>query len=149
VRRELARNSGADGALSTQARERGVVIMRKLLMTTAACLALGAPIARSQAPTEAPLPPVVNVNLNLEQRHTIKEFVKDLQLPKVADKFELTIGTMVPGSVALAPMPGAIAAKVPQVKSHRLFVTADRIVLVNPNDLRIAEVIEDTDRPPR
>jgi hypothetical protein len=93
------------------------------------------------------LPPVVNVNLNLEQRHTIKEFVKDLQLPKVADKLDLTIGAMVPGSVALASMPGAIAAKVPQVKSHRLFVTSDRIVLVNPNDLRIAEVIEDTDRP--
>jgi hypothetical protein len=33
------------------------------------------------------------------------------------------------------------------VRSHRLFVTSDRIVLVNPNDLRIAEVIEDTDRP--
>jgi hypothetical protein len=123
--------------------------MRKLLMTAAACLALGAPIARSQAPTEAPLPPVVNVNLSLEQRHTIKEFVKDLQLPKVADKFPLTVGATVPGSITLTPMPNAIAAKVPQVKSHRLFVTADRIVLVNPNDPRIAEVIEDADRSPR
>jgi hypothetical protein len=123
--------------------------MRILLIAAAVCVALGAPIARSQAPTEAPFPPVANVNLSLEQRHTIKEFVKDLNLPKAADKFPLTIGATVPGLIALTPMPNAIAAKVPQVKSHRLFVTADRIVLVNPNDPHIAEVIEDTDRPPR
>jgi len=39
-------------------------------------------------------------------------------------------------------MPAEIGTKVPQVKTHRFFVTADRIVLVNPNDNRIADVIE-------
>ena len=48
-----------------------------------------------------------------------------------------------PASVVLAPMPVEIGNKVPQIKSHRLFVTGERIVLVNPQDPRIAEVIDE------
>jgi hypothetical protein len=117
--------------------------MKRLLIAVAACALMGAPIARSQAPTEAPIAPTSSINLSLEQQHTIKELVKDLHLPKVVDKIEIAVGAMVPASVTLQPMPTQIAAKVPQVKTHRLFVTDRRIVLVNPNDPRIAGVIEE------
>src|SRR4051812_10746459 len=117
--------------------------MRKLCIAVTAALILSAPVALGQAPTETPLPPASSVNLSLEQRHTIKEFVKDLHLPKVATNFPVTIGATVPRSVALQAMPPQLGSKVPQVKSHRLFVTGDRIVLVNPNDARIADVIDE------
>jgi hypothetical protein len=118
--------------------------MKRLFIAALACVLLGAPTVRSQeAPSEAPIAPTTTVNLNLEQQHTIKEFVKDLHLPKAAVKFDVSVGATVPPSVELAPMPTQIADKVPQVKTHRLFVTEGRIVLVNPNDQRIAGVIED------
>ena len=39
-------------------------------------------------------------------------------------------------------MPPDVAQKVPQVKSHRFFVTADEIVIVDPKDNKVAEVIK-------
>jgi len=39
-------------------------------------------------------------------------------------------------------LPEQIAAKVPQVKSHVFFIKNDKIVLVDPKDNKIVEVIE-------
>jgi hypothetical protein len=123
--------------------------MRNLLIVVAASLVFAGQVAWSQvsppieAPTEAPLPPIANINLSLEQKHTIRELVKDMHLPKEGGKFDLKVGASVPASVVLAPVPVEIGNKVPQIKSHRLFVTGERIVLVNPNDPRIAEVIDE------
>ena len=78
----------------------------------------------------------------MEQRHVIKELVKDLSVSKAPGDVPVSIGATVPQTVPLQAVPSEIGAKVPQVKSHRFFVTTDRIVLVNPNDARIAEVIE-------
>jgi hypothetical protein len=123
--------------------------MRNFLIVVAASLVFAGQVAWSQvsppteAPTEAPLPPMANINLSLEQKHTIRELVKDMHLPKEGGKFDLKVGASVPASVVLAPMPVEIGNKVPQIKSHRLFVTGERIVLVNPNDPRIAEVIDE------
>ena len=119
--------------------------MRRLLIAVATVLATIATAhgqtPPAQAPTE-PVPQARTVNLTVEQRYVIKEIVKDLTVPKVSGNVPATIGTVVPEGVPLQPMPAAIGEKVPQVKSHRFFVTNDRIVLVNPNDTRIAEVID-------
>jgi hypothetical protein len=82
-----------------------------------------------EAPTEAPLPPMANINLSLEQKHTTRELVKDMHLPKEGGKFDLKVGASVSASVVLAAVPVEIGNKVPQIKSHRLFVTGERIVL--------------------
>ena len=117
--------------------------MRKLVIAAATALMIATPIAWGQAPSEQPpAPPSTTVNLTLEQRHVIKEVVKDLHLPKASGDVPVSVGAMVPQTVPLQAIPSEIGAKVPQVKSHRFFVTTNRIVLVNPNDARIAEVIE-------
>jgi hypothetical protein len=104
---------------------------------------MGAPVARGQAPLDQPAPPPsTTVNLTLEQRHVIKEVVKDLHLQKAPGDVPVSVGATVPQTVPLQAMPSEIGAKVPQVKTHRFFVTTDRIILVNPNDNRIAEVIQ-------
>ena len=119
--------------------------MKRLITVLAASLVMAAPYAFSQAaPNEAPIGPTASVNLNLEQQHTIKEVVKDEQLPKVVVNFPMSVGATVPASVALQPMPTLIGQKVPSVKTHRLFVTENRIVLVNPNDRRIAQVLDES-----
>ena len=100
------------------------------------------PVAQNQAPNEPTLPPQPTVKLSLEQRHVIKEIVKDLKLKDAAGNVPLKIGDTVPQTVTLSPMPELISQKVPQVKSHTLFVKDGQIVLVSPNDHKVSEVIE-------
>ena len=39
-------------------------------------------------------------------------------------------------------MPSEVSQKVPQVKSHRFIVTEQQIVIVDPKDNKIADVIK-------
>jgi hypothetical protein len=101
-------------------------------MMAAVMLAFSAP-----APSSAQ-----SLKLTLEQEHVIKELLKDsniaaTQLPKRPEA-----GGELPQDVNPQPMPSAIGQKVPQVKSHRILVTADAIVIVDPKDNKVAEVIE-------
>ena len=95
-----------------------------------------------ESPTIAPLPRTVN--LTQEQRFIIKENVKDLPLPKAApSSAPETIGDIVPEDVKLYSLPPLAAKKVAQAKSHLYFVKEgnNAIVLVSPNDRRVADVI--------
>jgi hypothetical protein len=85
----------------------------------------------------------INFNLTQEQRFIIKEVVfKDLHVPKARADAPETIGGAVPKNIDLHPMPPVLADKVPQGRSHSFFVKGDNvIVLVSPNDHRVADVI--------
>jgi hypothetical protein len=86
------------------------------------------------------LTPAPKLNLTLEQRHTIREFVKDMK-PDAAD-VKTEIGDPIPQGINPRPMPSDVAQKVPQVKSHRFFLTAQQIVIVDPKDNKVADVIK-------
>jgi hypothetical protein len=92
-------------------------------------------------PAVAPLPRTIN--LTQEQRYIIKENVKDLPLPKAPSSAPETIGDMVPEDIKLYSLPPLAAKKVAQAKSHLYFVKEgdNAIVLVSPNDRRVADVI--------
>ena len=67
--------------------------MRKLMIAAAAVLLTTAPMAWGQAPSERTAPPVsTTVNLTLEQRHVIKEIVKDLHVPKATNNVPVSVG---------------------------------------------------------
>jgi hypothetical protein len=95
----------------------------------------------AQAPTEPPAAATRTINLTVENRHVIKEVVKDLHVQDAPGNVALTVGATVPQSV-VHPLPEQVAAKVPQVKSHVFFVKDDKIVLVDPKENKIVEVIE-------
>ena len=102
------------------------------------------PVAFAQEqekPAIAPLPRTVN--LTQEQRFIIKENVKDLPLPKAPSSAPETIGDIVPEDIKLYSLPPVAAKKVAQAKSHLYFVKEgnNAIVLVSPNDRRVADVI--------
>ena len=96
---------------------------------------------RQELPT-APLPTAPKLNLTLEQRHTIREFIKDLKPQEAADNVQAGVGDAVPQGVNLQPMPADVGRKVPQVKSHRFFVAGHQIVLVDPSSNKVADVIK-------
>jgi len=92
-------------------------------------------------PAIAPQPRTIN--LTQEQRFTIKENVKDLGLSKARKDAPETIGDPVPQDIELHPLPPEVATKVSQVRSHLFFIKDgdNAIVLVSPNDRRVADVI--------
>ena len=104
------------------------------------CLAADAPAQVTPRQPEDVLAPAPKLNLTLEQRHTIREFVKDMKAD--APEVKTEIGDPVPQGITPRPMPSDVAQKVPQVKSHRFFLTAQQIVIVDPKDNKVADVIK-------
>jgi uncharacterized protein DUF1236 len=82
------------------------------------------------------------LKLTLEQEHVIKEFIKDLKIDPPATAAQAGVGDAVPQDTTLRPMPEELGRKVPQIKTHRFVYTADRILIVDPKDNRVADVIE-------
>jgi hypothetical protein len=119
--------------------------MKQLLaiLGAIALLTIG-PIAEGQSPTQQQETPAATrtVNLTAEQRHVIKEVVKDLNVKPAPAEAPAAIGDAVPQSVSLQPIPADIAQKVPQVKSHKFYVKGQQVVLVDPKDNTVADVIE-------
>jgi hypothetical protein len=59
--------------------------------------------------------------------------------------YHASVGDTVPQDVSLQAMPTLVGQKVPQVKTHRFFVTGQQIVIVDPKDNKVADVINLTD----
>jgi hypothetical protein len=107
-----------------------------------AALALSSPVAFAQTPIQKQLPPPTQtVNLTLEQRHVIKELLKDSDVGRAPQNLDMKVGAKVPEEVVLHDLPGMVQQKVPQIKSHKFFKVEDKVVLVDPKDRKIAEVI--------
>ena len=96
----------------------------------------------AQTPLQAPAAISPKLNLTLEQRHVIKEIIKDMKIEPTAVEVRAAVGEQVPQGINLQPMPGDVAQKVPQVKTHRFFVAGGEIVIVDPKDNVVAEVIK-------
>lgn len=125
-----------------------MLLVTDYLRRTARALAVAAaalffmmlgPDIRAQSPSAEGTP---TVNLTVEQKHIVKELVKELKVPPVAVDAPSRIGQVVPESVVAQPVPVEVAQRVPQIRSHAFFVKGDRIVLVNPKDRRVSDVIE-------
>jgi Protein of unknown function (DUF1236) len=79
----------------------------------------------------------------MEQRHIIKEIVlKDMKPKQATINFSVAIGDVVPPDVDVQPFPTEVSGKVPQVKSHAFFVMGERVIVVNPKNRRIEDVID-------
>lgn len=112
------------------------------LAILALTLAWSGTIAHSQTPPQQELAPTPKLNLTLEQRHTIKEFIKDTKADVSSANVQAAVGEAVPAGISPRPMPADVGRKVPQVKTHMFFVTAQQIVIVDPKDNKVAEVIK-------
>jgi hypothetical protein len=122
--------------------------MRKTLKTVTLAIMLSwtGMLAHAQTPPpQQELAPTAKLNLSLEQRHTIREFIKDLKGEATTRDVEAAVGEAIPQDIDPRPMPTVVGQKVPQVKTHRFFVTGQQIVIVDPKDNKVAEVIKLTD----
>jgi len=83
------------------------------------------------------------VNLNEEDRHTIREIVlKDKKVQKAPESTKVAIGEPVPRGVHLQPVPEDVTRKVPQLKNNTYFVMGEEVVIVEPKDNTVAEIVK-------
>ena len=81
------------------------------------------------------------IQLAPEQRRMIRETVITQSAPR-CDQVEITVGHDVPRSIDLRPFPEDIVREVPEIRSYRFCVRNDEVVLIDPSEYRIVEVIE-------
>jgi Protein of unknown function (DUF1236) len=116
-------------------------------VTPLALAAVASTGAWAQAPVERTAPVAAQrVNLSLEQRDTIRELVKELNVASVASETPMTIGDTVPKDVELHPMPTRVGEKVSQVKNHLFFRKGAELAIVDPKDDKIVDVIKEKEK---
>jgi hypothetical protein len=106
-------------------------------------IALAAAPAFAQAPIEKQAPgSTTSVNLTLEQRHVIRELIREQKSPVASVDRKLSAGDPVPQGVETQPMPALVGSKIPQIRSHRFFMTEGQIAIVDPKQNTVVDVID-------
>jgi hypothetical protein len=83
-----------------------------------------------------------SVNLNTEQRTTIREKIVTSSVDKVTVNFNVAVGTVVPRTVRIHTLPVEIVRLVPEFEGYSYIVLADgRIVIIEPATYEIVTVI--------
>ncbi len=55
--------------------------------------------------------------------------------------FNATVGEAIPSNVSTYPLPRQASRDVPAVKPYRYAMMQDKVLIVNPNDKKIADVV--------
>jgi len=99
--------------------------------------------AQTTPPGQPSAPATPTLNLNMENEHTLKEILlKDAKIKHESGEQDLKAGDSVPQSVVLHDFPQEIAEKVPQIKSHRFFISDDRIIIVRPQERKVVGIVK-------
>jgi type IV secretory pathway VirB10-like protein len=79
-----------------------------------------------------------------EQRTQIRQtIIKESNAPRVTNvNFSLNVGTVVPRRVKVAVLPTTVVEIYPAWRGYRYFIVGDRIVIVEPDTLRIVFIID-------
>ena len=86
--------------------------------------------------------PSSKLQLPPEKRRLIRETViKEQGAPRCSDT-QLSVGMEVPRSLQLRPLPDTIVSEVPDIRSYNFCIKDNEVVLIDPSDYRIVEVIE-------
>jgi hypothetical protein len=119
------------------------MLPRTCVLALLCCLGTAAhgQVPSNRGPTQT-VPTQPSVNLTMEHKHILKEnLLKDAKVRPEVLQSKPEAGKVVPTAVLLHAIPEAIASRVPAVRAYNFFVTDDAIVLVQPGDRKIVEVI--------
>jgi hypothetical protein len=84
-----------------------------------------------------------NVSLTTEQKTVIRSKVLTSSAPRVTNvNFDIRVGTVVPRSVRIAPVPVTLIEIEPTWRGYMYFVYADEIIIVEPRTLQIVAVLQ-------
>lgn len=82
-------------------------------------------------------------NLTAEQRTRIGSSIRQTNVRPAANvNFNISVGTVVPRSVELHPLPPAIIEVHPAWRGYRFILVEDEIIIIEPGSYRIVAVID-------
>ena len=117
--------------------------MQKCFSITAAAVCLFvAPLVWAQPAQQDRQGFTPTVNLTMEQKHIIKETVKELKIEGVPADIEVAIGEAVPKTVQLHPMPAQLSEKISHIKNHLFFLKGAQIVIVDSKENKDVDIID-------
>jgi len=76
-----------------------------------------------------------------EQKSVWKDLNGQATNQNAPSGFQPQVGAMVPGSIKLEPVPSKTATDVPSLKPFEFAMVQGKLLIVNPSDKKIAEVI--------
>ena len=80
---------------------------------------------------EAPASGTAKLNITMEQRHVIKEGIKDLKIAAVPSNTDMAVGDDVPKSAQLHPIPSELSGRISQLKNHMFLLNRSQVILVD------------------
>jgi hypothetical protein len=84
-----------------------------------------------------------SVSLTTQQKTTIRQTVLTSSAPRVTNvNFNVRVGTVVPRTVRIVPLPATIIEIEPTWRGYMYFVYQDEIIVVEPGTLRIVAVLD-------
>lgn len=117
---------------------------RTSIALAAAALLAGVSVASAAPTVGAKMAPQPSDTLNLnhvQQKTAWNDLYTGAMNQKTPAGFSATIGAKVPGSVTTASVTTKAASDVPALKPYKFAMLQKKLVIVNPNDNTIADVI--------
>lgn len=85
----------------------------------------------------------ISASLKTEQKTRLQQAVTKLDVKPVTNvDFSISVGTAVPRTVSLHPVPSTIVEIVPQYRGYDYFVVREQVIIVHPETHKIVDVIE-------
>jgi hypothetical protein len=76
-----------------------------------------------------------------QQKQVWKDLSRHAANQTAPSGFNATVGAAIPSGISLYPLPRQAARDVPAVKPYRYAMTQDKVLIVNPSDKKIADVV--------
>jgi len=108
-----------------------------LLVGVAAASAGGIPSSNTMSP---PAKDTLMLS-NAQQKTAWRDLYTKALSQSAPSGFDATVGAVVPNGVTTAPVPAKAASDVPALKPYNFAMLQKKLVIVNPSDHKIAEVI--------
>ena len=95
-----------------------------------------------QSPSSATPSTQNKLQLSQQQKQQIGQALSSEQAQAGAAGAQAQVGSKLPASMTTHPMPGSVTAQVPATKDFHFVKLQDRVLIVDPKDQMIADVIQ-------
>lgn len=83
-----------------------------------------------------------NLTLSRSQQRTAwKDLGKQASNQTAPSNFEASVGATIPGDITIQAVPAKVAARVSALKPYDFALLDNKLVIVNPNDKKVVDVI--------
>lgn len=119
-----------------------VAVAAVLMMSGASIASAQTTMSKDKATTGSAASTASQINLTSEQEKKLWSAVSTHAMKQKAPSgFNAAVGQTVPTSVTLRELPSEAQSEVPAAKSYHYAMVQDQLLLVNPSDKKIVDVI--------